>query len=317
MFLLVFRNKWKNRESHYIKTQQANHASAPPRAAMARRGADPSTLRQALPRSTELLKGCDRVYLDIGLNQGDFLRALYDTDAARSRATAAHSRAFSSFYGDVANRSDVCAVAFEPNPKHGRSLAALQARLRRAGHPASIFGLAVSNVSGTATYWTDTAEHNLKQGEWGSSLLRWAANMDDQHTARVPTLTLQSVLAQLLLPGGAGGGAGGGAAGAESRRRRPAGRPRGRPLVGMKMDCEGCEYDAVPPALDLLCATVDELWLERHDRFFSRRWRGHKEGFTSGGRVESLDASMRELSGRRAAGACRTTVRQLSRFEFG
>ena len=155
--------------------------------------------------------------------------------------------------------------------------------------------MALSNASGDARYYTDTAQHNLKHNEYGSSLLRWAANMDEQHAATVPLVALDCLLRTVLLP-----------------VRGP------RPHVGMKLDCEGCEYDALPPAADLLCETVDRIWLERHDRFFSERWRGHKKGFASEGRVEALDAalaSMRQRTGGGAAAPCRTEVHRLSTAE--
>ena len=201
----------------------------------------------------------------------------------------------------------------------------------------NIFGLGISNVSGTALYWTDMAPHNLQNNAWGSSLLRWASGMDKGHTDAVTTVELRALISRLLLPLSHTGQQHeatrrGGLVEGDRRRQLVASshvvRRRGRqptspslpppPLtatVGMKMDCEGCEYDALPPAIDSLCASVDVLWLERHDRFFSHRWRGHKAGFESEGRVEKLDASSLEIGRRRNQGRCRTAVRQLTTIE--
>jgi len=234
------------------------------------------------------IAGCERVYVDIGLNIGDNLRTLYEPSFAAT--TKKLNRTLGSLFGSVHARSDVCTIGMEPNPTHARRLATLQKRLSERGHRVQIFGMAVSNVSGSATYWTDTAAHNIARNGWGSSLLRWAANMDEGHAVQVPTLTLPMVL-QALFP-----------------REAP------KRLVGLKMDCEGCEYDAMPPAADALCSSVDVMWLERHDRFFNTKWRGHKRGFESNGRVEALDASVRDMGHRRG---CRTQVRALTTSEYG
>ena len=53
----------------------------------------------------------------------------------------------------------------------------------------------------------------------------------------------------------------------------------------------------------------------RHDRFFSPRWRGHRAGFDSHGRVDALNRALGAMRERRARGDCRTDVRQLSDME--
>ena len=236
------------------------------------------------------LAGCARVYVDVGLNIGDNLRTLYEPSVA-SKAPKLN-RTLGSLFGSVEARQDVCAVGIEPNPTHAKPLAAIQQRLKARGHNVQLFGLAVSNVSGTATYWTDTAAHNNVRNGWGNSLLRWATNMDDAHAVDVPTIPLVNVLATLF-PHTSGE------------------RPRTL-VVGLKIDCEGCEYDSVPQAIDALCSSVDVMWLERHDRFFSTKWRGHKAGFRSEGRREALDASIAEMKQR---AGCRVRVRNLSAIE--
>jgi hypothetical protein len=136
------------------------------------------------------LAGCSRVYVDVGLNVGDNLRTLYEPSVA-SKAPRLN-RTLGSLFGSVEARQDVCAVGIEPNPTHAKPLAAIQQRLKARGHNVQLFGLAVSNVSGTATYWTDTAAHNNVRNGWGNSLLRWATNMDDAHAVDVPTIPLVS-----------------------------------------------------------------------------------------------------------------------------
>jgi hypothetical protein len=266
------------------------------------------------------IASCSRLYIDVGLNIGDNIRALYDRQVAS--ASRKLNRTLGSVFGDAGERGDVCTVGLEPNPIHSARLMALQRALRARGHNVQIFGVAVSNASGHATYWActqwlehrtsnvilmrvsrlrgqnDQAAHNVARHGWGSSLLRWAGKMDEAHAVQVPTLTLHDIVRALFYP-----------------EPSPHTSPPPPRLVGMKVDCEGCEYDAIPPALEALCDHVDVLWLERHDRFFSKRWRGHLPGFDSLGRVKALDRSLRKLSTR--VTPCRMQVRTLSTTEVG
>ena len=158
-------------------------------------------LARAMPAARESLPtafypsfpaDCTKIYVDIGLNIGDNLRVLYEPMAAASNRKL--NRTFGSLFGSVAERGDICTVGMEPNPVHGRRLSALQKRLRERGHRVQLYGVAVSNVTGIINFWTDAAPHNIARNGWGNSVLRWAANMDEQHAVQVPTLTLTSAL---------------------------------------------------------------------------------------------------------------------------
>ena len=239
------------------------------------------------------LDGCSQIYLDFGLNIGDNLVALFEPWKVPARASAK----FNAIFG--VNRSKTCAIGFEPNPAHKPRLRTLANRLEHAGYRTAIFSAGLSNTSGTATYWTDTAKHNLNRHEWGSSLLRWAANMGPEHSVTVPTITLDEFLRTFVRPTRSSN--------ADGMR------------VGMKLDCEGCEYYVVPQAIDSLCRAVDVLWLERHDRFFKPSWQGHKKGYQSRGRVEAIDASLKQIRSLReqSPSRCLTDVRDLSTTERG
>jgi len=238
---------------------------------------------------------CSKVYVDIGLNIGDNLRVLYEPTAAASNRKL--NRTFGSLFGSVTQRAGICTVGIEPNPVHSTRLAALQKLLTERGHRVQLFGVAISNMTGSTTFWTDTAPHNIARNGWGNSVLRWAANMDRSHAVQVPTLTLTSAIHSLFLRTGVGA--------------------QPKQVVGMKIDCEGCEYDAIPQAAVALCSAVDVMWLERHDRFFNRAWRGHQKGFESMGRLERLDAAVSEMRARHTGRDCRTDVRALSTSEHG
>ena len=81
------------------------------------------------------------------------------------------------------------------------------------------------------------------------------------------------------------------------------------------MDIEGAEYTALIPAIasGSLCATVDELQLELHDKHLARAstrnvsfdaaYAHHKDGH-----AQRLRELIREVETARKAGRCRTRV---------
>ena len=76
---------------------------------------------------------------------------------------------------------DVCAVGFEPNPRHAASLRAMEARLRSAGRRVTIIPAAISDRTSEAVFWSD---QDYDAGEWGSSLLQWQRAMNALNTSR-------------------------------------------------------------------------------------------------------------------------------------
>jgi FkbM family methyltransferase len=197
-------------------------------------------------------------------------------------------------------RRDVCALGFEPNPRHQAGLRRLERRLRNRGHSVHIFAAAIAagselNISSNAaTYWVDRAAHNLNRHEVGNSLIRWAADMHSAHTHEVPTVPFDWLV---------------------RRQLQPPRRSSFRQKTLMKMDVEGAEYTVLPPAVrsGSLCEGVDLLLLERHDRFFSSKWRGHNPAFTTDKTLpRQLDDALLALktrAGRGAQGGCKTRVR--------
>ena len=111
--------------------------------------------------------------------------------------------------------------------------------------------------------------------------------MEPKHSSRVRTVSLDWLLRRHVLPAA----------------------PR---FVVAKLDVEGAEYEAVPPALESLCRSVDVLLLEMHARFFKEKWRGHRPGFSTNlTLVEHLIGLLKGLPKRRRAGSCRTQVKPL------
>lgn len=213
-----------------------------------------------------LFRNCTSAYLDIGSNKGVKIEELL----------AGRQDSFARFFRP-AERSKLCVVGFEPNPSHITSLRAIEARYRAAGRRVTIVPAAVSDSNGQATFWSD---QDFKAGEWGSSLLRWQREMTPRHTSTVRTVALDWLM----------------------RTHVEAVAPH---VVVVKIDIEGAEYDALPPALDTFCRSVDILLLEMHKRFFKRSWHGHRPGFSTNlTKVESLVRMLEQLPKRRPP--CRT-----------
>ena len=67
------------------------------------------------------LDGCQHVYLDVGSNIGVQVRKLYQPELFPNASVL---EVFDGAFGRMANRnlSQLCAVGFEPNPKHSTLL---------------------------------------------------------------------------------------------------------------------------------------------------------------------------------------------------
>ena len=213
-----------------------------------------------------LFRNCTSAYLDIGANKGVKIEEVL----------AGRHDSFARFF-NPAGRSQLCVVGFEPNPSHTAPLRAIESRHRAAGRRVTIIPAAISDSNGQATFWSD---QDFKAGEWGSSLLRWQREMTPRHTSAVRTVALDWLM----------------------RTHVEAAAPR---LVVVKLDIEGAEYDALPPALDTFCRSVDVLLLEMHKRFFKRSWHGHRPGFSTNlTKVETLVRMLEQLPKRQPP--CRT-----------
>ena len=82
---------------------------------------------------------------------------------------------FDKYFGHIDSRhlsgsSTVCAVGFEPNPKHSKILKDLQNSYKKCGWKAKFYTeTAASHSNGNATLYTDANEVML---EWGASIIK-------------------------------------------------------------------------------------------------------------------------------------------------
>ena len=177
----------------------------------------------ALDGPVPLLRGCDAAYLDLGTNRGLKIEELLEA------RPGGFLRLFPPAYRGASNRP--CALGAEPNPSHAAHLRTIEDAQRAAGRRVTILNAAISNANGEATFWSDLDE---QAHEWGSSLLRWNRGMSPRNSSRVRTVSLDWLLRTHLLPAA----------------------PR---FVVAKVDIEGAEYDAVPPAIEALCQVTLRL----------------------------------------------------------
>ena len=232
--------------------------------------------RPAVLSGPPLFANCTSAYLDIGANRGLHVQRV------------ANGASFARFFPVRAARRDVCVVGIEPNPSHTASLRRIEAEERAAGRRVTILPVAVSDTNGEAVFWSD---QDYQAGEWGSSLLRWQRKMTPRKSSRVATVSLDWLLQTHVLAAA------------------PA-------HVVVKMDIEGAEYDALPPALEAVCRGVDTLALEMHARFFKEKWRGHRPGFSTNlTKVEHLIKLLEGVRERKRRGTCRTQVVSLGSVE--
>ena len=98
---------------------------------------------------------CEHAYLDMGTNYGVQLRKLYEP-SLYPRSPMIRG-AFRSVFGPPP-WCNVCAIGFEPNPKHSSRLRDLQGNLTAAGAPLHIFHAAVSDSLTTLPFKAEGGE---------------------------------------------------------------------------------------------------------------------------------------------------------------
>lgn len=144
---------------------------------------------------------------------------------------------FEQLFG-AAPRAGVCAIGFEPNPRHTAYLATLNAWFRRRGYPALIFtDTAVGREKGTLPFYGDAAAEP-KVHEWGASLTNVPRMQGSNSTVtQVAVIDLVDFFARVIRP-------------ILDVEQRKTGR---RPPVAMKMDVEVSALPAESVFLGVLC----------------------------------------------------------------
>jgi FkbM family methyltransferase len=196
------------------------------------------------------VRGCAGVYLDIGTNIGVQIRKLYDPHLfPRAKVLPIFDR----YFGE--DRRHVCAIGFEPNPKHTGYLKRLQDNLVCRGRRVHIYtSTAAATNTSKLTFYSDSRSPKERH-EWAASLIhsQWTTNS---------SLTVQGIdlaefiMTNVLIP---------------LHRVHFTREENGlRVPIVMKMDIEGSEYGVILHLLakGVLCE-LDFGMLEWHPWFFT------------------------------------------------
>jgi hypothetical protein len=276
-----------------------------------------------------LFDGCRLRYLDLGTNSGGRVESMY---ADLSQPPGRWEKLFTGW-----NRSEVCTVGFEPNPRHTSRLQYLQAELRRRGHRVTILSAAVSDRNGSAHFYSD---QDAAHQEWASSLWQWNNRMGPRHSSRVPMFQLDWFLRYHLgqaWPAGDAPPPEQPAAAprlAAPRNPQPArlqpvpsscrgcsrAAPAGGTLTLVKFDAEIAEYAALPPSIwsGSLCRSVDLLQLEQHAHLLKkmvqqgRLLNGRPPEEEAKGLKRTLQDAVQYARRMHVSGKCRTVIEDMS-----
>ena len=95
-----------------------------------------------------LNSSCSHVYLDLGTNRAVQIRKLYQPHLYPNATVLPR---FDQLFGS-APRCHVCAIGFEPNPHHSKTLDGVEKSLQAAGAPVLIFRAAASDADSIAKF---------------------------------------------------------------------------------------------------------------------------------------------------------------------
>ena len=183
------------------------------------------------------LDGCrSGIFLDVGSNIGMHARFLFEP---QYYPHSTFTQIFDEHFGSAGNRSDVCAVAFEPNPRQQPRFERLAAAYATHGWRVIHSPHGVSDAPGVMAFYHNDGPDNAHE-EWQFSSQPLA-----NATSRVDVRTLD--LARFL--------------------RLLAQRVPSRPgALVIKMDIEASEYAVLPRLVSsgTLCNHVDFITVEFH-----------------------------------------------------
>ena len=202
-----------------------------------------------------LNSSCSHVYLDLGTNRAVQIRKLYQPHLYPNATVLPR---FDQFFGS-APRCHVCAIGFEPNPHHSKTLDGVEKSLQAAGAPVLIFRAAASDADSIATFALPSSWGRKSADEdWTASmstprygLRRRAGYLNLKGETTVRTIDVSRILQQVHK---------------HIRSRRGA-------KIMAKIDCEGAELRIIPHLIQqqTLCL-IDFATIEWHEKMLQGRW---------------------------------------------
>jgi hypothetical protein len=195
--------------------------------------------------------GCWHVYLDLGSNVGLQVRKLYELQQFKN---ASIQHVFHKYFGQdqLERRQHVCAIGFEPNPRHHASLKAIQSRYNELGWRTRFELVAVGVANSEAKFFFDNSTGKYggqNNHEWGASTVLIPFIHGTGRASTVTrTIDLPAWVQREIL-----------------ERRLPLTHPAGDPHIVVKLDIEGGEFAVLPRLLQsgVLCR-LTQLHAEIH-----------------------------------------------------
>uniref|UniRef100_A0A7S1X8Z1 Methyltransferase FkbM domain-containing protein n=1 Tax=Compsopogon caeruleus TaxID=31354 RepID=A0A7S1X8Z1_9RHOD len=214
---------------------------------------------------------CTKVFLDLGSNIGDAIEMFMYPEGLDGKPWGpqiANSPLVAAIQGHGWEAKDFCIFGFEGNPVHTKTLQSIVSRHRRNAKRLEVFTeTLVSTEDGSATLYTDG---NEEKAFWGASMLLGHRGVDQgkKGGVRVRSINFRNFIKRLVAEGTEGS--------------RP-------PLIVIKMDIEGAEYQILPYLNETgsLCRDISFLFLEDHAWLFKDE---------EGERFRQYDGALRRLA---------------------
>jgi hypothetical protein len=116
------------------------------------------------------LDGCFHIYLDVGSNVGIQVRKLFEPNLYPDASVL---KVFDSYFGptnaDGTRNETVCAIGFEPNPRHSPALKEIESAHRTCGWRTHFYTeVAAAHDYGSIDFLSDA---DFEHREWGGSIV--------------------------------------------------------------------------------------------------------------------------------------------------
>ena len=199
------------------------------------------------------LHNCTDIYMDLGSNIGVQIKKLFEpekypvTNKRLRKVMELYTQEFGKPVERKRNNSGLCALGFEPNPKHQERLKKLEKKYNEQGWKVHFFPYAISDEDKQILFYT---KNDSKETEdWGASLFD-VKKEKDLHPYVIKSISLSKFLNKYF---------------------------KGKQIKLMKMDIEGAEFEVLTDLLfqKLLCKNVIKaIMIEFHGKILKNvYWR--------------------------------------------
>ena len=201
------------------------------------------------------LPKCNSVYMDLGSNIGVQVKKLYEPEKyplvsqkykrqKQMEVEQLYIEAFGTQSSHKNSTESVCALGFEPNPKHYRKLKHLEKAYDAKGWRVHFFPYAVSDENKFVTLYT---ENDSKKEDWGATIFKKNSIKGSISSYLVQSISLSHFINTYL---------------------------KGIPIKLMKIDIEGAEFAVLTDLLfnELLCQRcIGTIYIEFHSLYDRNR----------------------------------------------